>query len=31
LPGLNLFAGTVDLDTGALHGRLLANVGALLA
>jgi hypothetical protein len=31
LPGLNVFAGQVDLSTGALRGHLLADVCALLA
>ena len=31
LPGLNVFAGRVDLVTGAMHGRLIADVCALLA
>ena len=31
LPGLNVFAGRVDLVSGAMHGRLIADVCALLA
>jgi hypothetical protein len=31
LPGLNVFAGRVDFANGTMHGRLIADVCALLA
>lgn len=31
LPGLNIFSGRIDFATGQMHGRLIADVCALLA